>query len=291
LAYLYEKEGNFSAQWGHLREALKVYQEGLKLVPDSQRLCVVIGGTYADLKDYKQARQYFQKALDVNPNDLQTLYTIFMVWLEHGAERDLKQVIERVTALTGTVPGSFFIDLIDRCLERDQPKYAKTLLEYAENRYADVENTLVDIAIRYAQMNQENRAVSILRQVLKDNPDQPQANLRLGSIYYRLGQTRLAHRHWDRAEAQARKDNNQMILYELKMNKDMLVHGKQPPRTPLEMLQNMPPELRRQMLNQLPPEIASILENLSPDMIEAMLGFDLMDDFDEDEEEDDDDVW
>jgi tetratricopeptide (TPR) repeat protein len=294
LAYLYEKEGNFSAQWGHLREALKVYQEGLKLVPDSQRLCVVIGGTYADLKDYKQTRHYFEKALTLNPNDLQTLYTIFLVWLEHDSERDLKQTVERVKALTGAVPGSFFVDLIDRCLEHNQHKQAKALLEYAEGRYADTENTLVDLAIRYAQVNQENRAVAILRQILQDNPDHPQANLRLGSIYYRMGQTRLAHRHWDRAETQARKENNQMILYELKMNKDLLIHGKQPPRTPLEMLQNMPPELRQQMLNQLPPEIAAILQNLSPDMIETMLGFEAMDDFfdeDDEDEEEDDYVW
>jgi tetratricopeptide (TPR) repeat protein len=142
-----------------------------------------------------------------------------------------------------------------------------------------------ELAMRYMQINRENRAVSLLRQILKANPDHALAHLRLGTIYYKMGQTRLAHRHWDKAEAQARKENNQMVLYELKMNKDFLVYGKQPPRTPLEMLQSMPPELKRQMLNQLPPDIAELIQNLDPSMIEAMTDFGFPDDFDEDDEE------
>lgn len=289
LAYLYEKEGTFSAQWGDLRQAIKIYQDGLAVVPDSQRLHVVIGGAYVDLKEFDQARHYFEQALRLNPNDLQTLYMIFLIWLEHESEPDLVQVVDRIKAVKGSVPDLFFLDLIDRCLERDQLEFAQSLLEYTESEYADSEEMMLELAMRYAQANQENKAVALLRQIIKVNPDHTQAHLRLGSIYYKLGQTRLAQRHWDKAESQARKENNQMALYELKMNKDFLVYGKRPPRNPLEMLQSMPPELRKQMLEQLPPEVAHILQDLDPDMLDAML--DLGFDDEDDDEWDYDDIY
>ena len=54
----------------------------------------------------------------------------------------------------------------------------------------------------------------------------------------------------------------------------------------------MPPELKQQMLAQAPPEIAEMLQNMSPDMLEALLGFAMDDDadfpdfFDEDDDDD-----
>jgi tetratricopeptide (TPR) repeat protein len=286
LARLYEKQGSFSAQWGQLRDALKIYKEGLALVPDSQRLCTVIGGTYADLGDFKQARQYFEKALAINPNDLQTLYTIFMVWLDRDSKPDLQQIFQKIKAVPGVIPGSFFLSLADRCFEADHPEQAEALLKYAETRYLDSEDIMLEIALRYRELDQEGRAISILRQILTQHPDHAGANLRLGSIYYEMGQTRLAHRYFDKAEAQARKENNQMILFELKMTKDHLIHGKPLPQNPLEMLRNMPPDLKKQLLDQLPPEIAGILQNLDPDMIEAMMDLGMFDDDDDEEDYD-----
>ena len=285
LAHHYEKRGNFMAQWRDTKGALQIYKEGLSLVPDSQRLHTVIGGTYADQGDFEQARTYFKQALALNPNDLQTLHTIHMVWLEYDSKPDLKQNLERIKSLSGSVPSVFFISLIDRCFEHDQFQQAKELLEYTEARYPDDENTLLDLAMRYAETNQEKHAISLLRQILQDNSDHIEANLRLGSIYYKIGQTRLAHRHWDKAEQQARRENNQMALYHLKTVKNILVHGKAPPQNPLEMLQDMPPELKRQMLEQLPPEIADILQNMDPEMLEMMMNFGFWDDDDYDDED------
>jgi hypothetical protein len=68
--------------------------------------------------------------------------------------------------------------------------------------------------------------------------------------------------------------------------KDHLLHGKPPPRNPIEMLVNMPPELREELFKTAPPEIAELLRDMSPEMLEAMLsglpGFD--DEFFDDED-------
>ncbi len=278
LAYLYEKQGYSLARWGMFERALNIYQEGLRMIPDSQRLCAVIGTTYADLGDFDQARQYFERALAINPNDLQTLYTIYTAWLEYESEPDLDQTFDRIKALPGSSPGGFFIDLIDRCIEVDQWEQAEAILKFAKERYTHDTKTLLDLALRYVNLEQEAEAVSILRRILKDDPNHAEANLRLGMIYYQMGQTRLGRRHWHKAETQARKENNYMLLHELKIAKDVLIHGKPPPRTPLEMLKGLPPEVLESMLSQAPPEIANLIRNLDPEMLEAMLDFADMDD-------------
>lgn len=284
LAHLYEKQGQFAAQWGQLNRALQIYKEGLDHVPDSQRLHVMIGGTYAELGDFDQAREYSERALAINPNDLQTLYTIFLVWLEYESEPGLKQVLDRIKAITTPIPSSFFFDLIDRSFEAEQDDQAKALLEYVETRYSDDEKVLVGVATHYANIDQQSHAISILRRVLKNDPVHAEANLRLGSIYYEIGQTRLARRHWKQAEQQARKENDQILLYQLKMDKDFWMYGKSPPQNPIEVLRQLPPELKRQMLDQLPPEAADIL-NMDPDILELMMGFDYLDDFEDDEDD------
>ncbi len=290
LAHLFIKQGSFSAQWGNYKQAIKVYKEGLEYVPDSQKLHVAIGSAYADNGQFKQAHKAFEQALAINSSDLQTLHAIFMVWLEYDHEPYLGQMVKRLKTLSDTVPSNLFLDLIHRCFNVGQDDYAESLLKYVEKQYPDDEHAQVQVAMHYTEIDNEKRAVSILRKILKTNPNHAEANLRLGSVYYRLGQTRLAKRHWDKAEQLARAENNQMLLYDLKMAKDFLMHGKTPPQNPLEMLQQMPSDLKRQLLDQLPPEVADVL-NMDPDTLEMMMGFgmgDLMDDFDDDFDDEDD---
>jgi hypothetical protein len=68
------------------------------------------------------------------------------------------------------------------------------------------------------------------------------------------------------------------------MDKDFWMYGKSPPQNPIEVLRQLPPELKRQMLDQLPPEVADIL-SMDPDILELMMGFDYLDDFEDDEDD------
>jgi tetratricopeptide (TPR) repeat protein len=284
LAHLHINQGDLLSRWGNHSRAIEVYQEGLSLVPESQKLHIAIGGTYANQGDFDEAGRYFEQALAINPNDIATLYTIFLVWLEHDLEPYLSQSLDRLKAVAGTVPSNLFLDLVRRCVDLEQDDYAKLLLEYIETQYPDDEKALVEVALHYADRDEEKHAISILRQILKNNPDHAEASLRLGSIYYKIGQTRLAHRHWDRAEQQARQENDQILLYDLKLAKDVWVHGKTLPQNLFELLQEMPPALRKQMLEQLPPDMANLL-NMDPELLELMMGFNFMDDFEYDEDD------
>jgi len=271
LAHSYVAEGSRLSQWRMYQQAINIYQEGLKHVPNSQQLLVMIGGTYADWGKMKQARDYLEQGRAVNPNDLSTLHTIFLIWLEHKSIKDVQQTFEHAQAVTTPVPGAFFLDLAEHCDEYDQDKLGRQILDYTAQRYQDDDNVLVGVAIAYLDQEEDRRAVPLLRRVLEKNPNHIEANIQLGLAYYSMNQNRLAERHWHTAQNQARKNNDHLILHRIKLMKDELLYGKAPPSNPLEMLRNLPPQVREQLLKTAPPEVAEILRDMSPGEMDILL--------------------
>jgi tetratricopeptide (TPR) repeat protein len=284
LAHSYVEEGSRYTLWGDYQRALNTFNEGLKQAPGNQQLLTMIGGTYADWGKFKEARQYLEQARAINPNDLQTLHTIFMIWLSHKAIPEVQQTLEHIKAVSGPVPGGLFLDLFERCHQYNQAAEAEKILAFTKERYAEDDELMIGVAVGYSHLDQDNRAASILRSVLQNNPTHIEANIQLGIVYYHLDQTRLAKRHWDKAETQARKENNQMLVYKIKLIKDDFLYDKAPPSSPRELLKNLPPQLLEEMLKDAPPEVAAMLRNMSPEMLGMMLSMGDFDDEFEDEE-------
>lgn len=292
LAHSYVEQGYNMLRWGQYQTAITILTEGLDHVPDNQNLLVALGGAYADWGKLEQARQYMAQARERNPNDLQTLYTIFTIWLYNKSVPDLQETFEHIKAVSAPIPGSFFMDLFERCYDADLEEEGEKILKFAEERYADDEGTLVSIAAGYSRIDQDDKALPILRRVTKNNPDHIEANIQLGIAYYHLDQTRLAKRHWNNAETLARKENNHLQMYKIKMIKDEYLHGKSVANDPFAILRGMPPEAWEELLKGAPPEIAAMLKNMDMDMLDMMLrlgggmdGFD--DDFFFDDDDDD----
>lgn len=271
LVYSYEKKAHLYIQWRQYKNALKVYEEGLQHLPNSQRLCAGIGMVYADLKEFDKTRQYFERALAIDPNDLQTLFLMFVVWLDYKSASDVDKTFERIKAVRETIPSGFFIDLIDRCIEVGEVERAKAIGKFIEERYTKDEKTLVGLAEQYKELNQKEQAMNLLRHVLKNNPSHAEANMNLGTLYYESGQTRLGKQHWQNAEIQARKDDNQVLLYQLKITRDALLYGKPLAKNPLQMLKGIPPELMEMVLRNAPPEMAAMLKKLGPEAFVSLL--------------------
>ncbi|MEW5956972.1 MAG: tetratricopeptide repeat protein [Chloroflexota bacterium] len=281
LAHSYEREGYNMIMWGHPKRAIEIYQEGLKHVPDSQRLLVMLGGTYVDMKKLKEGRQYLEQARAINPNDLHTLHTIFRIWLEYDNPKEASQTFEHIKAVTAPVPGGFFLDLFQQAYHFEYTDIARQVLEYAEERHGQDDNLLVDVAVGYRTLEQTQHAMALLRRVLHHNPDHIEANIHVGMLYYEMEQTRLAKRHWQTAEAQAHRENNQLELHRIKLIKDEFLYGKPPPRNPIEMLLNLPPQLREQLLKTAPPGVAEMLRDMTPEMLEELLNLGGFPDFDD----------
>lgn len=271
LAHSYAQDGGRLSRWGMYDEALKIYQEGLSHVPNSQPLLVMMGGAYADQKKLEQARTYLDQARAINPDDLSTLHTIFIIWLSNDSPQDARQTFEHTQAVTTPVPGAFFLDLAEHCDEYEQAKLGRQILEYTEKRYLEDENIQVGVAMVYINLDEDQRGVPILRRVLQKNPAHIEANIQLGVAYHFMDQSRLAQRHWSTAENLARKNNDHLLLHRIKLMKDELLYGKVPAGNPLEMLFKLPPQVREQLVKTAPPEIAEMLRDMSPEEMEIML--------------------
>ncbi len=283
LAHSYVQEGSNFASWGQYQRAIATYEEGLKQIPNNQNLLTMIGGTYADWNKKKQAREYFEKAIAVNPNDLQTLHKIYVIWLHNYSAKDLQQTFEHIKTVNLPTPGDIYLDLFEHCRDLDRMKEGRQLLEYVKEHYPDDLDSQVMVATCYIDLDEENTALPILRSVIKKNPTHIEANIQLGIVYYYLDQTRLAKRHWSKAQSQAKKENDHLALYKVKTIKDEFLYGKRVPTNPLEIIKSLPPELRDEIFSQAPPEIAEAMKKMGPDALEILMGMGGFMDDEEDE--------
>ncbi|MCB0155811.1 MAG: hypothetical protein KDF65_13515, partial [Anaerolineae bacterium] len=214
--------------------------------------------------------------------DLQTLHTVFTIWLQNKSRPDMAKTLEHLQAMTPPAPAGLFFDLFERCSRFEQQEMGEAILAFVAEKYAADVEAMVAVASRYGDLEQEQKALSILRRVLKDQPNHIEANIQLGLTYFYLEQTRLAKRHWDKATELARQANDQITLHRIKLMTDELLYGKRPPQNPSEVLRNLPPQVLEQMLKDAPPEIAEMLRNVPPDLLDLFGG---LGDFDDDDDE------
>jgi tetratricopeptide (TPR) repeat protein len=283
LAHTYERE---SLRWLHWQrdyeKAIEIMKEGLKQVPDSERLRVMMGGAYAEWGKFDQARDYLEQARALKPNDLQTLHTTFTIWLQNKSLPDMEKTLAQLQALASTAPADLFLNLFERCYAVEQKEMAEKILAFVAGQYAADVEAMIAVAANYSELDQDQKALSILRQVIKDHPNHIEANIQLGLAYFYLEQTRLAKRHWDKATSLARQANDQIMLHRIRLMTDELLHGKRPPQSPAELLRNLPPQVLEQMLKDAPPELAEMMRNMPPGMLDILAGFGDFDDEDDD---------
>ncbi len=284
LAYTYEQEAERISLWGGATRVIEIYREGLKQVPGNPRLLLALGSTYAEQGDLEQARHYLEQAYTANPTDLQVLHTSYQIWIDFGDTSDLERIFNRVIAISPPVPGAFFLDLTQQCIEMERLDEAIRLFEYVEKHYRTDTQLAVGVALGYLSIDREKEALVILRRILQDDPTHAEANLHLGIFYHHEGQTRLAQRHWVIAEKRARKENDHILLYRIKMVTDDLLYNRQ--ANPLQMLLEISPEVRAELAKNAPPEIAEILQNASTEELLAMMAM-FNDDYDDDDDDDD----
>jgi tetratricopeptide (TPR) repeat protein len=166
--------------------------------------------------------------------------------------------------LPDSTPASFFLDLFDRTFELDNEDQAQEILKLIEARYSQDKEARLDLALRLMDLDQDNQAIAMMRQLVQEYPTYLEAQMHLGGLYYHIGQTHLAKRHWNKAETQARKANDQAFLAELEFFKDQLIHGPSLPGELFEILRDMPPEMLESFLEETnaPPDIIDLIRNM-----------------------------
>ncbi len=85
------------------------YQAILKDYPDHFGACMRLGQLYASKKDWKLARLYLSKALDLNPRDISTRLMLSKTFLKLNCHEDAKKCLRETLGLGAHLPASYFL--------------------------------------------------------------------------------------------------------------------------------------------------------------------------------------
>ncbi|MGB0041626.1 MAG: tetratricopeptide repeat protein [Terriglobales bacterium] len=169
------KLGMVESQRGATDQALQTYLDGARMNPKVTVLYLLAGGIYENKQDWDHAKEQYQKALDVEPENPLASNNLAYGMLQQG----------------GNVDVAFAMAQTARRQMPDNPNSADTLgwAFYHKHVYGS--------------------AITLFKEAVKKEPDNALFNYHLGLAYAKNGQVALARQQLDRLERM--KPNSQDV--------------------------------------------------------------------------------
>ena len=158
------KLGQVQAAEGSADQAIATYQQSLNNNPREVRFYILIGELFESKRDREKAKQMYQKALEIQPENALASNNLARVMLQQGDNVDVALAMAQ-TARRG-MP--------------DSPASADTL------------------GWAYYQKGAYNTAIDLFKEALKKNPDDATFHYHLGLAYQKDNQPALAKQHLER---------------------------------------------------------------------------------------------
>ncbi|MDP3028610.1 MAG: tetratricopeptide repeat protein [Deltaproteobacteria bacterium] len=160
LAEAYSYLGESYEQLGQYDKAIKVLSQAVKIEPDSYEYIKSLGDIYYAIDNYKQAIQYYEKALFLLSSDSNRS------WYIDYAKSRVYSSLARSYYETG--------------------EYAKATNAYKKAIELDPKNTgaLYRLGLAYWQLSQYPEAISVFSLYIEAKPDDPYAHYFLGRAYH-----------------------------------------------------------------------------------------------------------
>jgi len=158
------KLGQVQAAEGSADQAIATYQQSLNNNPREVRFYILIGELFESKRDREKAKQMYQKALEIQPENALASNNLARVMLQQGENVDVALAMAQ-TARRG-MP--------------DSPASADTL------------------GWAYYQKGIYNTAIDLFKEALKKNPDDATFHYHLGLAYQKDNQPALAKQHLER---------------------------------------------------------------------------------------------
>jgi tetratricopeptide (TPR) repeat protein len=160
------KLGQVQAAEGHADEAIATHQQSLKDNPRDIRFYILIGSLFESKKDWDSAKEYYQKALAIQPDNAVASNNLAYVMLQQGGNVDV----------------------------------ALSMAQTARRGLPDSPNTADTLGWAYYQKGIYNTAVDLFKEAVKKNPQDPTYQYHLGMAYQKTDQPELAKEHLQRAK-------------------------------------------------------------------------------------------
>ena len=160
------KLGMVENQRGATDQALETYLEGSKINPKVVVFYLLAGGIYENKQDWDHAKEQYQKALDIEPENPLASNNLAYVILQQGGNVDV----------------------------------AFAMAQTARRQLPDNPNSADTLGWAFYHKHVYGSAITLFKEAVKKDPDNPLFNLHLGLAYAKSGQIALARQQLDRLE-------------------------------------------------------------------------------------------
>jgi putative PEP-CTERM system TPR-repeat lipoprotein len=149
---------------GAADDALQTFSEGAKANPKEVAFYLLAGGIYESRQDWDHAKQQYQKVLEIQPDNPLASNNLAYVMLQQGGNVDV----------------------------------AFAMAQTARQKLPDNPNTADTLGWAFYHKQVYKSAVTLFKEAVKQEPDNPLFNYHLGLAYAKNGQAALARQQLDR---------------------------------------------------------------------------------------------
>jgi tetratricopeptide (TPR) repeat protein len=181
LANAWNNLGLLATQEGHTDEAIRCFQEAMRLSPDHLIALTNLGTAYRLQKSWDAARKAFERALEVSPNDPEANYGLGMVFAQADDTAHAYEYLQRALKSRPTYPEALnnLGILYLRTQRRDE---AVASFEECIRVAPAFDQSYLNLARVYSVEGAPDKARAVLLELLKQHPDHAQAQSMLAQL-------------------------------------------------------------------------------------------------------------
>lgn len=175
-------------------------------------LHLLLGIIYHIEDNFDKATISYKKALELNPENIETLLNFSILYYDIGKYDDAKNLFEQASSLkiAGRTEEKNIEKDVDNLLARQHVEIAKLYIRYKRyeealhelRKASNLDKSIEDIGLLRAECVYENgepeRAVLLLSKLKMQNPDFLDLRIKLGLYFYRLGDKVSAISEWEK---------------------------------------------------------------------------------------------
>jgi tetratricopeptide (TPR) repeat protein len=173
--------GILAARDGNTEEAIEFFQKALDINPDHPVALQNLGNAYRQKKDWNAAKKTLEHALALNPGDAEANYSLGMVYAQLNDAGRAYEYLQKALEARPAYPEALN-NLGILYLRMGRPDDAKKSFVKAIRVAPGFEQAYLNLARVYAIEGDKGKARATLEQLLKIHPEQAQAKKELEEL-------------------------------------------------------------------------------------------------------------
>ena len=173
--------GILAAREGNYDAAIEYFQHALQIDPQHSIALGNLGSAYRQKKDWAQAKNMLERALAINPDDPEANYSLGMVYAQQNDTEHAYEYLQKAIAARPAYPEALN-NLGILYLHTGKSAEAVQSFEQAIRVAPEYDQAYLNLARVYAIQGDREKAKTVLRQLLQQHPDHAQAKAELKQL-------------------------------------------------------------------------------------------------------------